>query len=462
LPFYQEWHQNDAIANWSSRVYTGITESHSGFANVDLCRLITYRTRPRKGNAIAVIELPKEKADPYTIFVDQNRVKRDAAIKRGFSSDLFTEDRGHPFEMLRFKSEGSLWSGSFWEPFSYRDDYRGANLDIASYLSTADFVSGFAPIGWSDLAAYAQSTYAKAAPTPTVFDLGQFLGELREGLPRLGLDLLTKSKTFKAIGSDYLNVEFGWKPFISDLQATGEALMGATTALLGPRGPLHRLRREDPSDTMRSFDYGSKGFNPSPWPDQKSTAENAAESSEFYKLMTGKQWSNAVGIGTGHAHLSGNMLFSERTTSERWFEGSFSFIPKIGFNPDSYFDRLGQLVKTDITPSTLWELAPWSWLTDWFLKIGNTIAANEVASDNRIVSNYAYAMEHREIVRGTLITGITGPNYAGPTNIARRWTTTGKRRLRANPYGFKPMTTANLNTNQWLIMAALGLTSAGR
>lgn len=461
MPYYEEWHQNDATANWSSRNAGGTVDYRAGYANVDLARIITYRTRPSEKNVLSVVEMPREKADPYTIFIDQNRAKRDAAVKRGFSVDLFSEDRGHPFELLRFKSAGQLWTGSFRTTTNYVDEYRGANLDLGWYSGTHNIPFGFAPIGWSDLPAYAQATYAKAAPTPSVFNLAEFLGELHEGLPRFGLELLTKAKAFRALGSDYLNVEFGWKPFLSDLQSAGEALMGATTALLGPRGPLHRLRREDPSLSMRSESLGRYGVMPTTWPDNYDVSKNAAESAAFYKLLTSGTATN-FGLGTGHLALYGDLLSSERTASERWFEGSFSFIPKIGFNPDSFYDRLGQLVSTEITPSTLWELAPWSWLTDWFLKIGNTIAANEVASDNRIVSNYAYAMEKREITRGLIASNLSAQAYAGPSAVARQWVTTGKRRIRANPYGFKPMTTANLNTNQWLIMAALGLTSAGR
>jgi len=461
MPYYQEWHQNDASIGYGSKFQGSPINTASGFLNVDLTYLLTYRTKPSTKNALQIVEMPREKADPYTIFIDQNRVKRDAAIARGFSSDLFTEDRGHPFELLRFKSSGSLWSGKFHNS-QFADYHRGYNLGMGAYSGRSYPMSpGFAPVGWTDLPAYAQTAYAKAAPTPAVFDLGQFIGEAREGLPRFGLELLTKAKTFKGLGSDYLNVEFGWKPFISDLQSAGEALMGATTALLGPRGPLHRLRREDVELTSSGASVVDTQMAPTTWELCTGNSADAAWQAlnTFRGLMTGYSIYTA---GDGNVNLHGNATFSERSVSERWFEGSFSFIPKIGFNPDSYIDRLGQLVKTDITPSTLWELAPWSWLTDWFLKIGNTIAANEVASDNRIVSNYAYAMESREITRGLLFTGLNAQNYAGSSAVARQWVTTGKRRIRANPYGFKPMTTANLNTNQWLIMAALGLTSAGR
>ncbi|DAD52082.1 maturation protein [ssRNA phage Gerhypos.4_31] len=462
MPFYEEWYQNDTTVNWAERLINNSLDSRGdGISNVDLVHLNTYRTRPAQGaRLLQSVVMPSEKADPYTIFIDQNRAKRDAAIARGFNANLFTEDRGHPFELVRYKSEGTLWSGSF-ETFNgfYTDTFRGANLDL-SLGGNPLFPTSFAPMEWSDLPAYAQTAYAKASPTPSMFSLSQFLGEVHEGLPRFGLQLLTRTQSLKAVGSDYLNVEFGWIPFISDLQSAGQALLGATTALLGPRGPLHRLRREAAFSDSRSASYGPSIVTPLTW---VGTSSGTTEST-FYPFEKGIVPKGPFGsLGNGNIRLiADKVTISELTESERWFEGSFSFIPKIGFNPDSYLDRLGQLMSTEITPSVLWELAPWSWLTDWFLKIGNTIAANEVASDNRIVSNYAYAMEQKTVTRGMLATGLHTNKYAGPANVVRRWTTTGKRRIRANPYGFKPMTTANLNTNQWLIMAALGLTNAGR
>lgn len=472
MPFYEEWISNEATAGYGTRTISGVDLTHTGFSNVDFVRLMTYRTRRTKNpKALNVQEIPHEKADPFAVFMATNRVKRDAAEKRGFSSDLFQEDLGHPFELTRYKTEGGLWSGSFESapPFTIRY-YRGQNLDLAQQNDTSPIPMGLGPVGWSDLPAYAQAAYAKAAPLPSSFSLGQFLGELPQGLPRFGTafakaDLLSKSKTLKAVGDDYLNVTFGWIPFLSDLISAGQALAGATTALLGPKGPTHRERYEGQVESMRS--YSGSG----PFIALASTTRSTADRSRFtddYRIFNEKLGmpptaQNAAGLGDGSGRLTATYTVTERIVTNRWFEGSFTFIPKIGFNPDSYLDRLQELMNPEITPAVLWELAPWSWLVDWFVKIGDSIAANEVASDNRIISNYAYAMESRKIERGAILTNLTGGvKYAGPNAIARRWTTTGKRRIRANPFGFKPMTNTNLNPNQWMIMAALGLSRASR
>jgi len=288
------------------------------------------------------------------------------------------------------------------------------------------------------------------------------------GLPRFGTaftkaNLLKKSGILKAVGDDYLNLTFGWIPFLSDLISAGEALAGATTALLGPRGPVHRERYEGETSTERSGKVTGSSIQATSWAFPIVDPNNTSEMYPFLQKMGAPANVHLHDpLGTANLSMFGDVMWSERTTKNRWFEGSYTFIPKIGFNPDSYFERLEALIDPQITPSVLWELAPWSWLVDWFVKLGDTIAANEVASDNRIISNYAYAMESVQIQRRSFFTGLTSFNYAGPSSIVRQWTSTGKRRIRANPYGFKSMTTAGLNPTQWTILAALGLSRASR
>lgn len=142
------------------------------------------------------------------------------------------------------------------------------------------------------------------------------------------------------------------------------------------------------------------------------------------------------------------------------------YLPKAGFNPDSYLDRLTALMNTDITPSVLWELSPWSWLVDWFLHIGDAIQANETASSNQILSSYAYAMSELDATNGAVFSDIrsasTARVYDGPKTAVTQWRTLHRRRLRANPYGYSVNPTSSLNVGQWAILAALGFTKAGR
>ena len=462
MPYFEEWIVNSATSNVTSANDYGVRKDGVGLANVDFVRLMTHRSKKsQKGNLIENHELPSSLADPYTTQLGSQRVKHDAAIARGFSADLFQEDRGHPFELVRYKSEGGLWSGSFSDG-TPNFTYSGKFLELEGVRAWT-VPLGFAPVSWSNLPAYAQTTYVQVAPTPGRFDLSTAMGELPQGIPRLALHSMSAAKQFKGMGSDYLNVEFGWKPFISDLIATGEALLGATTALLGPRGPLHRMRSEEPSVENSDGRNGRSQIGPVNYILGYNPGDVADDAIRFHQ-KAGPYTSTPRDLMSGHAVLYADITQSTRTTRERWFEGSFTYIPRIGFNPDSYLQRFEELVSPDITPKDLYALAPWSWLMDWFVDIGGAIAANEAASDNRILSNYAYAMEKVETRRGAIFSNIqnlsSSKSYAGPVGIARQWTTTGKRRIRANPFGFKPMTSVGLNPNQWMILAALGLSKA--
>jgi hypothetical protein len=290
-----------------------------------------------------------------------------------------------------------------------------------------------------------------------VFNLAQFLGELREGLPRLAFDTLTKAKFFRGLGSDYLNVEFGWKPFISDLQDAFSALEGASSVLFGPIGPVHRSRAAGDVYDQRSM----SGTSVIPI---MSTQNGLLQSSPLYRDFF-KEFGSISGSTATTGNMTGMGTASFRSTLKTWFEGEFMLLPKAGFNPANYLDRLRSLMSTDITPALLWELSPWSWLVDWFLHIGDAIEAAQTATSNRIVSSYAYAMSEYEAVNAILLSNIAASGsrvYEGHKTTITQWTTLHRRRLRANPFGYSVNPTGSLNAGQWAILAALGFTKAGR
>jgi hypothetical protein len=136
----------------------------------------------------------------------------------------------------------------------------------------------------------------------------------------------------------------------------------------------------------------------------------------------------------------------------------------LGFDPSDYFQKLQLLIDPKITPSTLWELAPWSWLVDWNLRIGDTIRANEINANDRLVMHYGYAMEHSVYstkvdwrktsdVNGGILTVSGNPSFG-----IHHAQTEYKRRIRANPYGFRVGGVGSLTGGQTAILGALGLT----
>ena len=117
-------------------------------------------------------------------------------------------------------------------------------------------------------------------------------------------------------------------------------------------------------------------------------------------------------------------------------------------------------MSTEITPALLWELAPWSWLADWVLHLGDSLRAQEAAMSNRVLTTYAYAMESVEVENHLALSNIrpryTG-SYAGPSHYSCAWTTTSRRRIRANPFGFIGTSASPLTVGQLGILNALSL-----
>jgi hypothetical protein len=292
---------------------------------------------------------------------------------------------------------------------------------------------------------YGQTAYARVAPTAVVFDAAQFLGELREGLPSIMLQSFRpRAKAIQGVGSDYLNVEFGWKPLISDLQNAVKALIEAT-------------------HTFDSSKMNRRVHRKHSVPTERNAGVATFPSGQIVVL----QQNGEFGVPKASMPFAADVTVEKTFSRKLWFEGEFtSFLP-LGFDPNDFLQRANQLINLKITPSVLWELAPWSWLIDWSTKIGDTIAANELAANDRLIMHYGYAMEH------VVCTTTDSWSNRGPSNPSFRWDGTParsrvfhswerKKRIRANPYGFKVGSWGGLSTSQGAILAALGLSQGVR
>jgi hypothetical protein len=251
------------------------------------------------------------------------------------------------------------------------------------------------------------------------------------------------------VGSDYLNIQFGWMPLLNDLRGIATALIRASHGLYQPAGATHRKRTEKPTELNL---FGSQANSP--------VAIAAGNYSDPVALR-----GTGTGIITDH-FIRADIQTHITAVRSRWFEGEFVYIPEAGFDATKYEDRLATLFKTDITPSDLWQLAPWSWLVDYFVDIGGALEATEVAMSNRTLSTYAYAMEKIEQTKSVVLTNIRGESgskiYSGPSRHMSLWNSTSYRRIRANPFGFIPNPEVNLNEGQLGILGALGLTRLKR
>lgn len=447
MPFFKEYHLN---AHTMGRGFFD-----NSYAVTDSTQLTTFRGSQPKSRIYE--NVPDTVADPYAWFLQENSRKRyrEALALRGLT-DNGSPDNGHPFESIKHTVIGSpigliQFSGRDVSGlFPELEDNPSLGIHDGTVLGPSSFSRAFS----DDLSTFAQQAYARSAPTSVVFDAGTFLGELREGLPRLVPDLLKGNlRILRNAGSDYLNVKFGWEPLIQDVKNAATALAQATQQLRPQGERIHRSYGVPASTIADSKEF----FNPRVALRQTSRGliPQSAMLAEF------PDYSSSSGFTVRARSYS----LSQSRTSRRWFEGSFSSFYPLGFDPDDYLSRANALIKLKLDPETLWNLAPWTWLVDWNLRIGDSIRANQLAANDLLVMHYGYAME--KIVDRSAFTasGFFSENFS-VIGMPNQWSAAAvsqrKRRIRANPYGFTASTPDALTMDQLGILGALGLTKFKR
>lgn len=443
MPYF-EAHKSDYLETTRQ----GFSEPLPVYNSINIER--SYRSRaPRNRDFVKVV--PDHIADPHAGNLSRIFSEKLAVVgaSENYGSVQIRKDRGHTRDIFDYKKYGSKMTGVI------KSRKHGTVLSDLSAFHLAHWnpsrgFNGYASLSSSSLEAWGQKAYASSAEGFFRFDMMRFLGELREGLPKLASDTLRHGAHFyKGLGSDYLNAKFGWEPFISDLQGFAKALAEASGSL--KPYSAHRVRG------MRPIEVVANATTQPGVPFVTSILPSGFPPPYLRPGMRQITNSGAANRGMRYEFTAG---FSEET--HRWFEGEFSFFPYLTSDPDNFLARYTSLMRKDITPSTLWELAPWSWMVDWFADIGSTISANEFAQNPSIISSYAYAMETITHKYYSSVTVEDNPadsyyTYVGPRAFYQVIEITRKRRIRANPFGFNPVTNTSLNPGQWAILGALGV-----
>jgi hypothetical protein len=433
MPYYRTANREPRADSFRQTV-GGATEGGVTFPRKTL--ELGYRSSAPSGDD--VMEVALSVAEPYLWYLDANRFKQRTLIESGeLDTTLIKKDRGHTWFLEEAQASGFA---------SFSASYRGTQHNTIHGFPYQDGggISMFSGLPATDLENRAALQYGRMAPLVSEFSLGTFIGELREGLPRLVPDMIRKAHQMRSVGSDYLNLEFGWKPLLDDIQGLATALTAASAGLFRPLSSSHRRREIKPIEEFTRFDGLRNNVS--------------VATGDFLGLQNFPMTS--LPTGSSFPYITASAQTTRKITTKRWFEGEFVFIPKAGFNPKSYLDRLETLMSMDITPSVLWNLAPWSWLVDWSNDIGSAISSMEAASTNRILTSYYYGMEDVTMVTKSaqvLVQASSGAIYTGPSYMQSKIERRRRRRVRGNPYGFTGTTSSSLNGDQWAILGALGM-----
>lgn len=296
------------------------------------------------------------------------------------------------------------------------------------------------PIDNSTMLGYGVKGWNRYKPTSRNGSLAQAIVELKDVPKMLQQSDMTKQikqrnkNVLHHAGSQYLNIQFGWLPLLSDVR---ELVKNAIEA----------QRRID----QLARDNGK-------WVRRGGTIHTA--NSTTTSIDTGSYYTTPTMI-TPLNPTTNTRYNTTETRSRFWFSGKFRYYiapPKAGrlskYLLAEHVNRI--LYGTDLSPSLLYELMPWSWLTDWFSSAGSSIANFFEDSGDNLVAEYACTMGNTIVSEKSVVKGVALGH--GAYECSSEILTEVKRRTKATPYGFYAIT-PSLTAKQASILIALGLTS---
>jgi hypothetical protein len=290
---------------------------------------------------------------------------------------------------------------------------------------------------------------ARCSPGNPVADLAVTLGELTQGLPKIpGASvfegILKKMKPLKKLGDEWLNFFFGLKPLLSDLGKISDAMDEYDRI-------LEQFERDAGRHVRRSYRF----------PTETSTTTTS---------LSGIRSPLAVHVPVllGFPSVGGfapcETLLTREITRRVWFDGAFQYSLPDWFDSHDKEDReklRRQLaLGSNFDWETLWNLAPWSWLIDWFTNVGDLITNLQRFADYDMAVPYGYLMEN-VLVSDTYTIGPKVSPFGRSCASSIRINTETKKRVQAGPFGFG-INWDGLSAFQLSILAALGITRGRR
>jgi len=302
-----------------------------------------------------------------------------------------------------------------------------------------------------DLNAYGTTAIARTRPDQHPANLTQFLVELRrDGIPfaaKLSLKEFKRllkafqdhgtSGGVKRLADYFLEDRFGLKPFVSDLT-------DFSRMTLNGKSLIEDLEKNSGKLIRRHYDFPPEHF---------SSVQGTTSSREvFGPNLSGGNFTIAESVQDTQV----------KTRRETWFDGAYRIYLPQDLEPVSRFKAIADKMRwdygLDVDFEILWNLAPWSWLLDWEVNLGDVITNINKFRDDAVVLHYGYVMQKTVTTYTVSNTGHFVPNAAPTTRIPDFvLEVTDKRRLRATPYGFGK-TFGSLSVGQKAILAAIGIT----
>nr|QDH89663.1 MAG: hypothetical protein H3RhizoLitter14321_000004 [Leviviridae sp.] len=366
--------------------------------------------------------------------------------KDGYNGDLGGEFFTRRRFASSFNNEPVFLSGFTEDPFTKQMSqvqYWGPCLPApTSFLQ----YPAFAHSNDSTLDKLGSVAIARCSPSNPSADLSVFYNEtMKEGIPSMiGATLmkwrnLSARERRRAIGQEYLNYEFGWKPFVNDLKSLSHSIVHAESI---------RTQYERDSGKLVRRKYGFKPSLTESWTTVRSNVS---------------PWINpsASLLNDTPSVNKGSVILHSKVEKYQWFSGAFTYyVPPVDGSLRTglarSFINARKVLGLSLTPDVVWNVTPWSWGIDWFTDTSEVLSNwTDWAIDNQVLA-YGYLMEHTISTNTYTFVGPTGFNRKDVRPPDVTLVSETKRRRKATPYGFG-LTTGAFTARQKAIVAALGI-----
>lgn len=366
---------------------------------------------------------------------------------------------GGPFDLWRRESLGLRMRGVI-----RKERYVPHNYYPRIWYYTGSFVSGYRigtkqmgsswvegkptwespnQYGTVDMSEYDPEMIKLFRIKPTA-NMGQFIAEFRE-IPQM---LYRRARAFyrswqrflsrkpgrvsarryaNAVSGAWLEHNFGWVPFVKDVQ-----------------------------DFIHTWQYHSKVLRDlKKWNGKFRTRRRILTNSRVIETLAGHT-SATMHYPPALVNLTdvvpGSYHFTRVNIEHAWVEGSFRYyIPDVG---SINWDRraIRYLMGFNVTPQLIWQLTPWSWLVDWYSKIGDMFDTAPDLQEN-LCARYTYTMRTRK----TVLACNSSMNFKDGSKDYRTWYYTLVRKVRYRGMRHFETEGQDLTLRQKTILGALGI-----
>lgn len=387
-------------------------------------------------------------ADGRFLYLQNGQVVTDQTYPILLWDSQRTLSRGNrgPYKADRGDRGGEFWTRrdtvkckphlvNIVRPYFGMKSYAGPLFARASSNGTSGFYSGYASeSGRTALNVLGAIAIERSNPFRSQANSLTAFGEVfRDGLPKmLGVQALGR-RSLKGAASEYLNFEFGIKPLLNDLRDITRVARNAESM-------MQQFHRDSGRIVRRTYTF----------PEEKTVSETKSTGTPSPVLDS-----------TLFTKPLGTLFTTTTVTRQRWFEGAFSYV--LPSRLLSYSDVIKDMSLTldqvgGIVPTIekVWELAPWSWLVDWFLNVQTVLSNWQTFAVDGLVLRYGYMMESTTDHRRYLLQGVRPYNLPA-ADLVQDFVSTTKVRYQASPYGFG-VTFDGFSPRQLAILASIGIT----